>query len=107
MPRGRRRQTASPDLDTLKQQLAELRQRQTEVKREIRRMRSGGGNLRKLEEKLEKQLATAKWTVGLIHEIQPEWDDLGFYQTVRARRPTPRGRRPRARADQTGATSEA
>jgi hypothetical protein len=45
---------------------------------------------------LEKQLAAAKWTVGEIREVQPEWDEIRFYHSVQAKKPTPRGRRPRA-----------
>jgi len=47
----------------------------------------------KLQEKLERQLASAKWTVSQIREIQPDWDEWGFYRSVEAKPPTPRGRR--------------
>jgi len=82
MPRGRRRST--PDAQTLEQQLAELKQRQAEIRRQIRLMKQGGSEVKKLEEKLEKQFAQAKWTVQQIKEAQPDWDDWGFYQAVRA-----------------------
>lgn len=93
MPRGRRRST--PDAQTLEQQLAELKQRQAELKRQLRLMQQGGSDVRKLEEKLVKQLSQPKWTVQQIKEVQPDWDDWGFYQAVRAKQPAPRGRRPR------------
>jgi chromosome segregation ATPase len=96
MPRGRRR--AAPDVNTLEQELQALKQRQSEIRAQLRRMKSGASGVRKLEQKLEKQLATAKWTVQQIKEIRADWDDLGFYQTVKAKQPTPRGRRPRAAA---------
>jgi hypothetical protein len=75
--------------------LEELKQRQSELRGLLRRSRSGGTEVRKLEQKLEKQFAAAKWTVGQIRAIQPDWDDVGFYGTVKAIQPTPRGRRPR------------
>lgn len=96
MPRGRRK--ASADLGTLEQELAALKQRQLELRQQIRRMKTGATGIRKLEEKLASQLAAAKWTVGQIKEIEPNWDDLGFYQSVQAKQPTPRGRRPKAAA---------
>lgn len=96
MPRGRRK--ASPDLGSLEDELAALKQRQAELRQQIRRLRSGATGIRKLEDKLAKQLASAKWTVGQIREVQPDWDELGFYQSVQARQPAPRGRRPRAAA---------
>ena len=93
MPRGRR--SATPDLGSLEQELAALKARQSELRAQIRKMKVGGAGIRKLEEKLANQLASAKWTVHLIKQNQPEWDDLGFYQTVTAKPPTPRGRRTR------------
>ena len=94
MPRGRRR--AVQDLGSLEQELNALKQRQSEVRSQIRRLRTGATGIRKLEEKLEKQLASAKWTADQIKQIQPEWDEVGFYQSVTAKQPTPRGRRPRS-----------
>ena len=73
-----------------------MKQRQSELRGLLRKSRSGGTEVRKLEQKLEKQFAAAKWTVGQIRAIQPGWDDVGFYGTVKAVEPTPRGRRPRA-----------
>ena len=94
MPRGRRR--ATPDVNALESELQQLRQKQAELRQQIRRMRNSQGEIRKLQEKLTKQLSTAKWTVKQIHELQPNWDDVGFYQSVSARQPAPRGRRRRA-----------
>ena len=94
MPRGRRpRAAAPPAAEALEQELERLKQRQAEIRQQLRRMRTGAGGIRKLEEKLEKQFGNAKWTVQQIQAIQPEWDDWGFYRTVQARQPTPRGRR--------------
>ena len=93
MPRGRRRQVT--DVDTLQQELDALKQRQAAIRQQIRQMRAGSSNIGKLEEKLGAQLAAAKWTVQEIKQIQPGWDDLGFYGTVAAVAPKPRGRRPR------------
>jgi chromosome segregation ATPase len=92
MPRGRRRVV---DATALEQELEQLKQRQAELRAQLRQLKRGSGGVRKLEEKLERQLATAKWTVGLIKELQPEWDELGFYEGVKARQPTPRGPRRR------------
>lgn len=98
MPRGRRR-TPPPDVLTLEQELEQLRRRQMEVRQQIRRMRNSHGEVAKLQDKLQKQLAGAKWTVGLIRQVQPDWDEWGFYQSIQARPPTPRGRRRRATED--------
>ena len=97
MPRGRR--SAAPDLNALEEELNALKQRQAELRAQMRKLRVGTTGIRKLEEKLASQLAGAKWTVRQIKEIQPDWDDLGFYQTVQAKQPAPRGRRPRAAAE--------
>lgn len=96
MPRGRR--PATPNLTDLEAELEALKQRQAELRAQMRQLRTGAGGIRKLEEKLANQLATAKWTVQQIQGLQPDWDDLGFYQSVVAKQPTPRGRRPRAAA---------
>jgi len=91
MPRGRRRQ--SSDVTTLEQELAQLRDREAQLRQQIRRMRNSTSEIRKLEDKLGKQLASAKWTVGQIKEIQGDWDDVAFYHSVEGKAPTPRGRR--------------
>jgi len=31
--------------------------------------------------------------------VQPEWDEIGFYNSVQAKQPAPRGRRRRTPAD--------
>jgi len=51
------------------------------------------------EENLGKQLAAAKWTVSEIQQLQPDWDDVGFYRSVQAKKPAPHGRRPRSTPD--------
>ena len=96
MPRGRRRVPA--DVNSLEEELKTLRQRQSELRQQIRKLRNSTSEIRKLTEKLEKQFASAKWTVGEIKQVQPEWDDLAFYAGVAAKKPTPRGRRPRSAA---------
>jgi hypothetical protein len=83
-------------VEALEAQLAELREQQAALRQHLRDLKKGGPALRKLEEKLSKQFAEAKWTVQQIHELQPDWDDVGFYGSVQAKQPTPRGRRPRA-----------
>ena len=98
MPRGRRR--ATPDVNSLESELAQLRQRQAELRQQIRRMRNSQGEVRKLEEKLSKQLSGAKWTVSQIRQLQPAWDEIGFYHSVKARQPTPRGRRRKSTGDE-------
>lgn len=95
MPRGRRRSVTAADAEALERELADLKARQVELRKQLRLARGGGVEVRKLEEKLEKQLATARWTAQQIRELQPEWDELGFYESVQARQPAPRGRRPR------------
>jgi chromosome segregation ATPase len=96
-PRGRRR--AYADVSTLEKELQELKQKQSELRQQLRRMRNSATEIRKLEEKLRSQLGGAKWTVGLIKQLQPDWDDVSFYQKAPAKQPTPRGRRKRAPAE--------
>lgn len=97
MPRGRR--PANRDVRSLEEELNALKARQKELTAQLRKMRNSQGELSKLESKLQSQLATAKWTVGLIRQLRPDWDETGFYQSVSAKKPTPRGRRPRAAAE--------
>ena len=97
MPRGRRRM--STDVSTLEQQLAELKQRQSELRQQLKKLRNSSGEVSKLEEKLQKQLSTAKWTANQIRELKPDWDEVGFYQSVTARQPAPRGRRRKVAAE--------
>mgnify|MGYP001375799490 CR=1 FL=1 len=92
MARGRRPQR--PDITALEAELATLKERHRHVRQQIRQLKGNRTGVLKLQEKLEKQLATAKWTVAQIHELQPDWDDVGFYQTVKPVKPT-RGRRPK------------
>ena len=94
MPRGRRR--AVPDVAALGQELALLEQRQAALRQQLRRMRTGQNEIGKLEEKLQKQLAGAKWTANQIKGIRPDWDEHAFYDSVEAIQPKPRGRRPRS-----------
>lgn len=97
MPRGVRRPAPKPvDVEALESQLAALREQQAALRQQLREARKGGSELGKLQEKLEKQFAEAKWAVQQIHALQPGWDDVGFYRSVQAKQPTPRGRRPRA-----------
>lgn len=94
MPRGRRR--ASGDVNALEDELQQLRDRQAALREQIRRLQNSEGEIRKLEEKLTTQFGNAKWTVRQIKELRPDWDEQGFYASVEARKPTPRGRRPRS-----------
>ena len=91
MPRGRSR--AGTDVTALEDELNALKQRQAELRQRIRRLRNSQGEIRKLEEKLAKQLGPAKWTVNQIKQLQPDWDEIGFYHTAEPRQPAPRGRR--------------
>jgi len=91
MPRGVRR--AAPDVESLQRELEELKRRQAALQVQLKQMRSGATSTGKLEEKLRKQLATAKWTVYQIKQLQPAWDDLQFYRSVTPVTPKPRGRR--------------
>ena len=102
MPRGRTRRTA-PDVNALEQELEALKRRQAELRAQIRLHRSGSTGIRKLEDKLVKQLSTAKWTVDQIKQLNPGWDELGFYRSVSARQPAPRGRRRRSEQAETAA----
>jgi chromosome segregation ATPase len=85
-------------VQSLEDELEQLKRKQSELRQQIRRMRNSQGSISKLEEKLGKQLGNAKWTVGQIRQIRPDWDEMGFYHSVQAKPPTPRGRRPRSEA---------
>ncbi len=93
---GRGRRKAPADLRKLEEELQLLKQRQAELRQQIRRIRNSAGEIRKLEEKLEKYLAPAKWIVEQIKQLRPDWDETRFYQSVQPRQPARRGRRPRA-----------
>jgi chromosome segregation ATPase len=82
-------------VEALESQLAALREQQAALRQQLREARKGGSEIGKLQAKLEKQFAEAKWTAQQIHALQPDWDDVGFYKTVTAKQPMPRGRRPR------------
>lgn len=98
-PRARRASSVATPAEDSQSELEQLKQRKSELRGLLRKSRTGGTEVRKLEQKLEKQFAAAKWTVGQIRAIQPDWDDVGFCGTVKAVQPTPRGRRPRSSAD--------
>jgi chromosome segregation ATPase len=99
MPRGRRRATTTPATGTnvtaLEEELNKLRQRQTELRQQIRRAKNSQSEIGKLEEKLSNQLATAKWTAEQIKGLRSDWNEIDFYQSVTPRQPAPRGRRRR------------
>lgn len=83
---------------SLEQELLALRQRQAEIRAQIRRMRNSGTEIRKLEEKLSKYFASAKWIANQIQELRPDYDPVALYNRTAAKQPAPRGRRPRAAA---------
>ena len=85
----------------MERELEQLKSRQAELRQQLRQLRSGEGGIRKLEEKLSKQLAPAKWTASQIREIKPDWDEIGFYGSVQPRQPTPRGPRRRSAEEST------
>jgi len=91
MPRGVRR--AAPDVESLQRELEELKRRQAALRVQLKQVRAGATSTGKLEENLQKQLASAKWTVVQIKQIQPAWDDIQFYRSVTPVTPKPRGRR--------------
>lgn len=96
MPRRRTGTIRSAlDLTSLEQELELLKQRQAELRAQIRQRRQGADGVAKLQEKLERQLGSAKWTVQQIRELQPDWDEWGFYRSVEPKEPAPRGRRRR------------
>ena len=89
MPRGSYRRQA-PDVQQLEAEIQRLQERQRELRQQLRRMRHSGTEIHKLEEKLTTQLATAKWTVRQIKELNPDWDEWAFYRSVEAREPPQR-----------------
>lgn len=98
MPRGVRRNVAPKpiDVEALERELEALREQQAALRQQLREARKGGAEVGQLQTRLEKQFTEAKWTVQQIQALQPDWDDVGFYRSVTAKQPTPRGRRPRA-----------
>jgi hypothetical protein len=90
----------------LEQELTQLKERQAELRAQIRRLRNSAGEIGKLEEKLGNQLASAKWTISQIRQVQPEWDEMGFYESVQPKKPTPRGRRPRSAGTDGGGSEQ-
>lgn len=98
MPRGVRRTVAPKptEVEALERELEALREQQAALRQQLREVRKGGSEIGKLQEKLEKQFTAAKWTAQQIQAVQPDWDDVGFYRSVQAKQPAPRGRRPRA-----------
>lgn len=94
MPRGRR--PKSQDAAAIEAELNAMKARQAELRSQLRKFRSGDTEVRKLEEKLEKQLSGARWLAAEIKRIRPSWDEIEFYRAVEAKKPTPRGRRPRS-----------
>jgi len=59
---------------------------ESELRGLLRKSRSGGTEVRKLEAKLEKQFAAAKWTVGQIRAIRMRNSECGLRNGDRARR---------------------
>jgi len=107
MPRGVRRAVPSQsDVAALERELEQLKERQAELRRALRERKKGSGSIRALEEKIEKQLATAKWTAAQIRELDPDWNELAFYRSVQPKSPTPRGPRRRARGEGEAAGGE-
>lgn len=98
MARGPRR--ANVDVSALEQEVEELRQKQAALRQQIRRLKNSQSEIGKLEEKLAKQLASAKWTVRAIKDLKTDWDEIGFYLSVEPKQPTPRGRRRRTPASE-------
>ena len=96
MPRGRRAQPR--DVRAMEEELNALKQRQVELRTQIRKMRNSESEVGKLETKLTNQLASARWIAEQIKQLNSDWDEVGFYQSVQPKKPAPRGRRPRAAA---------
>src|SRR5689334_6356437 len=93
MPRGKRR--VSTNVSELESELSGLKSREAELRAAIRRLKNHDGEVRKLEDKLTKQLSGARWVANQIREVRPDWDEIAFYNSVAPKQPTPRGRRPR------------
>jgi hypothetical protein len=98
MPRGRRREVTASDSSALERELQQIKAREAEIRALLRRQRNTSTEVRKLEEKLRKQLAGARWVANQIRQLEPGWNEVGFYNSVEPKQPTPRGRRPRSAA---------
>lgn len=94
MPRGQRR--VSQDAAAIEAELNALKARQAELRASLRTFKSGDTGVRKLEEKLARQLSGARWLANEIQALRPTWDEIGFYRSVEPKKPTPRGRRPKS-----------
>jgi hypothetical protein len=94
MARAKRASTAEEEKVEL--QIRDLAQQMAIARRKLRELRNNETSVGKLLEKLDRQLATAKWTARAIKELQEDWDEVAFYKTVEPRKPTLRGRAARA-----------
>jgi hypothetical protein len=65
------------DADVLEEELRQLKDRQAQLREEIRRRRNRS-ELGELEAKLAEQLAAVKRTVGEIRKIEPNWESRAF-----------------------------
>ena len=96
MPRGKR--SVSQDAAAIEAELNAIKARQSELRAALRKFKSGDTEIRKMEEKLAKQLSGARWLAGEIKNVRASWDEVEFYRSVEPKKPTPRGRRPRSAA---------
>ena len=78
MARGRRASSGINSSEDIQRELEQLKQRQSELRGLLRKSRSGGTEVRKLEAKLEKQFAAAKWTVGQIRAVRMWNSEFGM-----------------------------
>lgn len=89
MPRRKSVQTPS-DLEA---RIKDLREQQRNLRQQLRRIKNSSTEVKKLEEKLSRQLGYAKWTMQEIRELNPAWDEANFSKSVQPRKPARRGPR--------------
>lgn len=89
MPRRKK----SDSQTEIERELETLRDQSRALRLKLRKMRNSGTEIRKLEEKLTRQLGYAKYTIEQIRDLNANWDEAGFYKTTPPRKPAARGRR--------------
>jgi len=77
----------------VERELEALRDQSRALRLKLRKMRNSGTEIRKLEEKLTRQLGYAKYTIEQIQDLNANWDEAGFYKNTPPRKPAARGRK--------------
>ncbi len=85
----------SNDITTIEAEIQALREKQLQLRQQLRRLKNSGQEITKLEARLEKQIGYSKWTIEQIKALDNDWDEIAFANRVAPRKPARRGRLPR------------